>query len=118
MAHTHTHTHKHRINGILLIQEKAWNCAICSNVDRPRGCYGDWNKSDKDKYYMISLTWWNIENTTNQWIQQKRSRLTDMENKLVATRGSGKGRVTIGVGETADSEHYKLLHYNEKNKSN
>ena len=41
-----------------------------------------------------------------------------MENKLVATRGSGKGRVTIGVGETADSEHYKLLHYNEKNKNN
>ena len=34
---------------------KEWNFAICENIDGPRGYYAQWNKSEKDKYYMISL---------------------------------------------------------------
>ena len=29
---------------------------IKGNVDGPRGYYAQWNKPDKDKYFMISLT--------------------------------------------------------------
>ena len=35
--------------------KKEWNIAICSNMDGPRVYHTKWNKSDKDKYYMISL---------------------------------------------------------------
>ena len=35
------------------------------------------------------------KNTTNKWIEPKKSRLTDTENKLVVTSGEGK----IGAGE-------------------
>ena len=34
---------------------KKWNPTICNDMDGPRGYYADWNKSDKDKYHMISL---------------------------------------------------------------
>ena len=51
--HTHTHTHTH--NGMLLSHQKEWNLAICDSMDGPREYYTKWNKSDKDKYCMISL---------------------------------------------------------------
>ena len=41
-------------NGILIIKRE-WKFAICDNMDGPWGHYAKWNKSDKDKYYMISL---------------------------------------------------------------
>ena len=50
--YTHTHTHTH--NGILAIK-KEWNLAICNNMDWPIGYYAKQNKSEKDKYCMISL---------------------------------------------------------------
>lgn len=43
-------------NGILFRHKKDWNFAICDNMNRPRG-YAKWNKSAKDKYYVISLTY-------------------------------------------------------------
>ena len=42
-------------NGMLLSPKKEGNFAICNNMDGLGGCYAKWNKSDKDKYYMISL---------------------------------------------------------------
>ena len=42
-------------NGILLSHRKDWNFAIRSNTDGLGGYYAKWNKSDKDKYCMISL---------------------------------------------------------------
>ena len=42
-------------NGILLSHKKEWNNAICSNMVGPRDDHTKWSKSDKDKYYMISL---------------------------------------------------------------
>ena len=35
--------------------EKEGNSAICDNTDGPGGHYAKWNKSDKDKYCIISL---------------------------------------------------------------
>ena len=33
---------------------KEWYNVNCSNMDRLRDYHTDWNKSDKDKYHMIS----------------------------------------------------------------
>ena len=44
-------------NGILLSHKKAYNFAICSNMDGLGGHYAKWNKLEKDKYCMISLTY-------------------------------------------------------------
>ena len=41
--------------GILLSHKNEYNPAICSNMDGPRRYYAKWNKSDKDKYHMISF---------------------------------------------------------------
>ena len=45
----------HIYNGILFNNEKGWKLAICGNMDGPRGYSAKWNKSEKDKYCMISL---------------------------------------------------------------
>ena len=44
-------------NGILLSHQKEWNLsiAICNDVDGARVHYAKWNKSEKDKYLIISL---------------------------------------------------------------
>ena len=49
-VHTHTHTHTR-----ILLSHKKRNIAICNNIDGPWGCHAKWNKSEKDKYRMISL---------------------------------------------------------------
>jgi len=45
----------HIYNGVLLSHLK--NTAICSNMNRPREYHTKWSKPEKDKYYMISLTY-------------------------------------------------------------
>ena len=52
-VYTHTHKHTHT-NEILLSNQRKWNLAICNNMDGT-GVYIEWNKSEKDKYHMISL---------------------------------------------------------------
>ena len=42
-------------NGILLSHKNEWNLAICNNMD------AKWNKSEKDKYHMISLIYGNAK---------------------------------------------------------
>ena len=54
-CHIHTHTHTYIFYGILLSHQKEWNFAICNNIDGLGRYYAKWNKSDKDKYCMISL---------------------------------------------------------------
>ena len=38
-----------------------WNLTICSNMNGFGGYYAKWNKSEKDKYYMMSLTCKNLK---------------------------------------------------------
>ena len=45
----------HTYNGILLGDQKEWNLAICNNMDGAREYNAKQNKSEKDKYHMISL---------------------------------------------------------------
>ena len=65
---------------------KRMNFAICSNMDRLGEHYAELNKSDKDKYGMISLTYgnWKTQQTREY---NKKERLTDIEDKLVVTSG-------------------------------
>ena len=59
---------------------KKWNLAICNNMDGSRGYYAKWNKSEKDKYFMISLICGVYKNKTNK------NTLMDTENKQVVAR--------------------------------
>ena len=43
-------------NGILLSHKEEWSAAICKNMDGLGGYYAKWNKSESDKYWIISLT--------------------------------------------------------------
>jgi len=36
--------------------KKEWNFTICSNLDVPIGYYAKWNKTEKNKFHMTSLT--------------------------------------------------------------
>ena len=48
---THTHTHTEEYYSAI---KKEWNLTI-HHIDEPRRYYAMWNKSEKDKYHMISL---------------------------------------------------------------
>ena len=44
-------------NGILPGHKTEENFTLCDSVDGPGEHYAKWNKPEKDKYHMISLTW-------------------------------------------------------------
>ena len=57
----------HTYNGILLSHIKEWNLAICNDMDRPRGYYAKWNKSERDRKIPYDFTYMcNLENKTNE----------------------------------------------------
>jgi len=73
-----------------------WNNAICSNMDGPRDYHTKWNKSDRDKYHMISLIC-----EKKKWCKwtylQNRNRVMDIEKTLMVTTGeSGWWRDNLG----------------------
>ena len=49
-VHIYTHTHKMEYYWAI----KNQNLAICDNMDGSIGYYTKWNKSEKDKYHIIS----------------------------------------------------------------
>ena len=65
-------------NGILLNHKKR-NLAICDEMDGPWGHYAKWDKSEKDKCYMISLV----------CIILKKEKSTHTQNRLGITRSKG-----------------------------
>ena len=84
-------------NGILLSHKKEGNNAICSNMDVSRHYHTKWNKPDKDKYHVISLMYGYKNNDTNELIY-KTEIDTDIENKLMVTKGERGGeRDKLGV---------------------
>ena len=102
--YTHTHTHK----GILLSHKKEWANAICSNMDGPRDCHTNQNKSElvrQKPYDTIFL--WNLKCATNKLIYKieadsltnienkwtyLQNRLPDIENKHMVTKGERGGK--------------------------
>ena len=75
--------------------KKEQNNAICSNMVGPRDCHTEWSKSDTERQILYDITYmWNLKKIWYKWTYlQNRNRLTDFENKLMATKGErwGKG---------------------------
>ena len=74
---------------------KEWNDAICSNMDGPGDSHTKWNKSEKDKYHMISLICGIYENDTNEIIYET-NRFIDIDNTLMVTKGNWWWRGNLG----------------------
>ena len=80
----------HRYNGILLSHKKKRNWVICRDVDGPRDYHTEWSKSDTEIQMSYDIAYmWNLK-IGYKWIYlQNRSRVTDVENNLMVTRGWG-----------------------------
>ena len=49
-------------NGILLSHKKEQNNAICSDMDAPRDCHTEGNKSDRERQISYDITFmWNLK---------------------------------------------------------
>ena len=82
---------KHIYNEILFSHEKERNWVISSDVDGPRVCQTELNKSKREKQRLyINSYAWNIERWYRRACLQARNRDTDKENKYVDTGGKGK----------------------------
>ena len=77
------HVYKER----LLNPKKEQNNAICSNMDGTTDCHSEWSKSDTERQISYDIThMWNIKGYKWTYLQN-RNRLTDIENKLMVTKG-------------------------------
>ena len=74
--------------------KKEWNNAICSNMDGPRDCHTEWSKSHREREISYDTAY--MRNLKKKWYEctylQNRNRLTDFENKLMATSREGWGK--------------------------
>ena len=61
-------------------------------MDGPSDHHTRWNKSQKDKYHMISLLSGIHKNDTSELIY-KTKRLSDIENKFIVTKGEREGGI-------------------------
>ena len=70
------------IVGLLLSHKKEWDCVIYRDVDRPRDCHTEWNKSEKEKQILYNITFmWNLEKWYRRTYLQSKTRDTDIGNK-------------------------------------
>ena len=62
-------------------------------MDGPRDCHTEWSKSDRKGQILLDIAYmWNLKKWYKWTYLQNRNRLTDVENKLMVTRGgSGEG---------------------------
>ena len=52
----------HIYNGVLLSYKKEENWVICRDVNGPRDCHTEWNKSEREKQILYINTYkWNLE---------------------------------------------------------
>ena len=80
-------------NGMLLSHKKEWNNTICSNMDGTRDHHTKWSKTDRERQISYGITYmWHLKKWYKTTYLQNRSRLTDIENKLMVTKGKeGEG---------------------------
>ena len=71
-AHAHTHTHSHTQMEYHSATHNKRTLSIGENMDGPWEHYAKWNKSDRDRQYMLShLIMWNLKNKTNNFLKTK-----------------------------------------------
>ena len=75
---------------------KEWDFTNCISGDGFGGHYATWNKSEKDKHYMIQLICEILKIKQTSEYNKKRMRYADREDKLVVTSGKRK------VGKSRD----------------
>ena len=80
----------HICNGILLSQRKERIWINSSEVDKPRACCSEWNKSEREKIQNIDAYTWNLEKLYWWTYFQDRNRDIDIENRLTDTVGAGE----------------------------
>ena len=77
-------------NGILLSHKREWNNAMCSNLDGPRDDHTKWSKSNRGRQISYNNTnIWNLKKEYKWTYLKNRSRITEVKNKFVITRGKG-----------------------------
>ena len=65
-----------------------WNIAICSNIDGPKGYHSKLSKSDRERQILCDITYmWNLKKIIQMNLHIKQTDLTDIENKLIVTKG-------------------------------
>ena len=88
----------HLYNEILLRYKKEWNNAICSNMDWPRDYHAKWSESDRERQIPYDTAYmWSQKKMIQTNSLQNRNRLTDIENKLMVTKGEAGGRNKLGI---------------------
>ena len=71
--------------------KKEWNSAFCSNMDGSRDYHRKWSKSETDKCH-DTVYMWSLKNDKNKlFFPQNWNRRTDLENKLMFTKGDSRG---------------------------
>ena len=68
-------------------------------MDGPSNCHIEWNKSDRDREISYDIAYmWNLKKWYKWTYLQNRNRVTDVENKLMVTKGGkqGWGRDKLG----------------------
>ena len=71
--------------------EKEWNNAICSNMDRPRDCHTEWNKSDRERQISYDIAYmWNLKNMIQMNLSTKQKQ-THRHGKQTYGYQRGKG---------------------------
>ena len=89
----------HTDDGILLSHGKEWNNAICSDMDGPSDDHAKQIKSDREtRILYVTCGIWNMT-LTYLW---NRKRFTDIENRLVITKGARDGEGGSGKLGLAD----------------
>ena len=95
----------HIYNVILLSHLKEWNNTIFSNMDGPRDCHTEWNKSDKGEISYGIPYMWNIKgNYTNELTKEKETHRLRKE-----TYGCGGGW-GAGIVMKLGMDMYTLLY--------
>ena len=81
-------------NGILFSHKEEWNNVLCSNMDVPRDYHNKLSKSDRERQILYDITYSGIFKKWWKWTYiQNRNRPTDIENKLMATKGETGGGI-------------------------
>ena len=76
-----------------ITHQKEWNSAICSKVNGPRDHHTTWSQSGRERKISYDIIYmWNLKKWYKGTYLQNRNGLTDIENKLMVTKGEvGEG---------------------------
>ena len=63
---------------------------MCTDTDGARDCHTERSKSDRGRQISYDIAYmWNLKKWCKQIYLQNRNRVTDVENKLMVTKGHG-----------------------------